>query len=280
MKLSVITDEISQEFEHALDVMLEYGVKHAELRGLWGTNIADLDSDQVKRAKSALSSRGITVSALATPFYKCDLDMDEAAVRGRMHQAQARGRSEQLEMLKRCAGLAHTFGCELVRVFTFWRKGDLTPEVEEQIVDAFAEPAELAAREEIVLGLENEHACFIGTGAEAARVLSEIDSPAVRAVWDPGNALLAGEHPYPEGYDAVKPFLAHVHVKDAVPADGQFEWCVIGEGAIDYNGQFDALRRDGYQGFISLETHYIPQNGTPEEGSRACLAALRRFIKD
>src|ERR1051325_1473326 len=102
-----------------------------------------------------------------------------------MRLAPARGPGQQLEALRRRADNAPSLGCSLIRVFTFGRKGKLTPAIEEQIVDAFAEPAEVAAREGVTLGLENEHACYIGTGAEAARVLSELDSPAVRAVWDP-----------------------------------------------------------------------------------------------
>ncbi len=286
MKLSVITDEISQDFEHALDVMAEYGVRGAELRGLWGTNIADLSPDEVARAKRALRERGMTAVGLATPMFKCDLDHDAASaasINGPMHLARARNLSEQIELLRRCSGLAREFGTDLIRVFAFWRKSDLTPAVEERIVRAFDEPAKVAEQEGVTLVLENEHACLIGTGAEAARVLSEIDSPRVRACWDPGNAFFAGEKPFPNGYDAVRPFLAHVHVKDAVMeaggADGAtLRWCVIGEGELDYAAQFDALRRDGYDGWISLETHYIPHGGTPEEGSRACLAALRRFI--
>ena len=56
-------------------------------------------------------------------------------------------------------------------------------------------------------------------------------------------------------------------------------WCVIGDGQIGYDEHFEALRRDGYRGWISLETHYIPQGGTPEDGSRACLSALRRYLR-
>ena len=197
-----------------------------------------------------------------------------------MHLARARGIGEQTELLRRCCGLAHEFGTDLIRVFTFWRKGPLTPEIERQIVDAFEEPLKIAEQEGVTLALENEHACFIGTGAEAARVLSAVDSTRLRACWDPGNAHVAGETPFPEGYEAVRRFLRHVHVKDGTFASGQHRWTVIGEGDIDYAGHFDALRRDRYDGYISLETHYVPEGGTPEEGSRACLAALRRFIKD
>lgn len=282
MKLSAITDEISQDFEHALDVMQEYGVRAAELRGMWGTNIGELDAAQVAQAKQALKERDMVVSCLATPFFKCELEEDVATVAGRMHLAKARSLSEQMELLRRCCDLAHQFGTDLIRVFTFWRRKELTPEIEAHIVESFAEPIAIAKEEGVTLVLENEHACYIGTGAEAARILAALNSPQVRACWDPGNALCAGETPYPDGYNAIRPYVAHVHVKDAVfdPDSGKEKWCVIGEGLIDYHNQFEALRRDGYTGYISLETHYVPQGGTPEDGSRPCLAALRRFLPD
>jgi len=280
MKLSAITDEISQDFGHALDVMREYGLAHAELRGLWNTNIADLDAAQTARAKDALAARDMQVCCLSTPVYKCDLDSDAGSVRGRMHLAQARGLGEQMEVLRRCCGLAHAFGTDLIRVFTFWRKGPLTPAIEERIVDAFAEPARIAEQEGVTLVLENEHACFVGTGAEAARILSAIDNPRVRACWDPGNAFVAGETPYPARFEEIRPFLAHVHVKDARREGDGYAWTVVGQGEIDYSGQFRALADMNYAGCISLETHYIPQGGTPEEGSRACLAALVRMLAE
>ncbi len=282
MKLAAITDEISQEFEHALDVLMEYGVQYAELRGLWGTNIADLSAEQVKRAKAALAQRGMRTACLSTPIYKCDLDSNEATVAGRMHLASARGLQDQMALLRTCCDLADEFETDLIRVFTFWKRGPLTAEIEAEIVNRFAEPAQIAASRGKILVLENEHACYIGTGTEAARVLDSIGSSAVKACWDPGNALVAGELPYPAGYEAVKPHLAHVHVKDAVldSETGQVRWCVIGQGAIDYPGQFGALRAEGYDGYVSLETHYIPDGGTPEDGSRPCLAALRTYLKD
>src|SRR5205814_1719242 len=116
MQLAAITDEISQDFEHALDVLLEYGATGAELRGLWGTNIADLSDDQVTRARTALRARGLRAVCLATPFYKCDLAYateNEGEAAGRMHLAKPRGLEQQMEMLGRCIRLAHTFETSL-----------------------------------------------------------------------------------------------------------------------------------------------------------------------
>lgn len=280
MKLSVITDEISQDFGHSLDVMLEYGVMGAELRGLWGINVGDLTDDHVAEAQRLMKEREIKVSCLASPFYKCDIDSDDATVAGMMHLAEARSYSDQIKLLERLCHLAHEFDTNLIRVFTFWRRGDMTPEIEQRIVDAFEEPVRVAEREGVMLVLENEHACYVGTGEEAARVVRTINSKSVTVCWDPGNAMCAGEKPYPDGWNAVRDLTTHVHIKDAVGAGENLAWTVVGTGEIDYVGHFDALRKIGYTGYISLETHYKPEGGSPEDGSRPCLAALRNFVKD
>lgn len=293
MLLSAITDEISQDFEHALDVLLEYHAAGAELRGLWGTNIADLSQEQALRAKQALRKRGLRVAALATPFFKCDLEPAAATpeAAGPLHLAPPRDLAQQMDLLERCARLAHLFETPYLRVFTFWKRGPYTPDIEERIANAFDKPLSLAQREGLTLLLENEHACYVGTGAEAAQLAQRINHPLFRICWDPGNAFVAGERPYPEGYEAVRPWIAHIHVKDArmVATEHhglQPRWCVMGQGEIDYPGHFAALKRDGYKGFISLETHFVPEKGsgpdgkgTPEDGSRPSLEYLSKVLR-
>lgn len=280
MELAVITDEIDADLDHALDVMAEYGVRNAELRQVWDKNIADTTPDDWGRIKASLDAHGARVVGLATPFYKCEMPGETGdGPTGPLHSATARGLGDQIALLEHCIAAAKFFDTRLLRVFSFWKRGPLTPEIEEQIVDAFAEPAAIAEREGITLILENEHACYLGTGAQTARVLAEIDSPAVRAVWDPGNAYMDGEIPFPNGYDAIKEFISHVHVKDAMLAPGAIapQWTCVGDGAIDWAGQIKALRSDGYNGYLSLETHYKGPNGK-EESSRACLDVLLRLL--
>lgn len=279
MKLAVITDEISMDLEHALDVMREYDVMGAELRSVWDKNIADLPADDIARIKRIVADKGFTVCCIASPFFKCELGDEAASDTGMTHQATERSMSEQKELLQHLFGLADTFGTNLIRVFSFWKRQELTPELQRRIVDAFAEPVAMAEKAGKILALENEHACYLGTGVETAAVLKEINSPGLRAVWDPGNAFCAGEVPYPDGYEAIREFTVHVHIKDAVRGtDGKARFVVVGEGEIDYVGQFAALRSAGYDGYISLETHYAPKDGSKEEGSRQCLAGLRKML--
>lgn len=279
MKLSVITDEIDMDLSHALDVMSEYGVEGAELRGLWGKNVCDLDDADLGKVKNILDSKGFPVSCIASPLLKCELREGESGDVGRMHDAVERTYEEQAKLLEHCLQLADFFGTDLIRVFSFWKRGELTSDIENSVVEALRDVGDNAGRAGKIIALENEHDCYIGTGVQTGRVLSNVNHPNVKAVWDPGNAFYADEAPYPEGYEAIKQHMIHVHVKDVERLDdGSKRFVVVGEGQVNYKGHIEALARDGYKGYISLETHYIPFAGSPEQGSRLCLAALRHLV--
>jgi len=280
MQVSVITDEIDVDLEHALDVMNEYGVVSAEIRTIWDKNVADAPDEYIDRVKKIVTERGVKVVGIASPFYKCDLagvESEEPA--GSLHDAVVKGYDEQLSVLNRCIEIAKKLDTRYVRVFTFWNKIPLTPEVEDRIVKAYAEPIALAEKEGIVLLIENEHACLTGTGVETARIIAKINSPVVRAIWDPGNAFMAGETTFPDGYEAIKPYVEHVHVKDAKMTEIGKVWTVVGEGECRWEDQIKALKADGYKGFLSLETHYSG-HPTKELSSRACLEPLVKFVQN
>lgn len=280
MELSVITDEIDNDLDHALDVMADYNIRAAELRTIWDKNIADAPREYWQRAKDALAARGAHVVGIASPFFKCEMPGEESSGNaGPLHNAAARGIADQIAVLTHCIEAARFFDANLIRVFSFWKRGPLTPEIEQAILDAFAEPVAIAEREGIILGLENEPACYLGTGAQTVRVLDKINSPALRSIWDPGNSYFDGiKVPFPDDYDTIKKFVTHVHVKDAEtnPETGKPQWTVVGGGEIDYAGQIAALKADGFTGYLSLETHWNGPGGK-EASSRACLEAMRSW---
>ena len=280
MRLSCITDEISQDLGHALKVLSQFGATEAELRNVYGKYIVEADEDLLARVESDLKQAGMTVCCLDTPLYKCDLETPKLEnTEGATHNATERTLEDQLGLLQHSIDLCKRFDTRYIRIFSFWRRGTLTPEIEERIADELVRPCQIAERAGITLLLENEHACYTGTGAEARRLIEMIGSPALKMVWDPGNAFMAGEKPFPSGWENAAPYAEHIHIKDAkVSEDGKLSWCLVGDGDIDYEGQFKALHEAQYNGVISLETHWGGPSGNKEEGTVQCLARLQKLI--
>ncbi len=55
-------------------------------------------------------------------------------------------------------------------------------------------------------------------------------------------------------------------------------WGLIGEMDVDWTGQLVALRRDGYNGWISLETHWTGPRGDKLEASTLCGRSLASLL--
>ncbi len=213
-------------------------------------------------------------------MFKCVLpDAPEVDIRFQQDTFAAKHTIEdQPRLARRALEIAGRTGARIVRVFSFWRT--VRPEAcFDRIAEALAGLAELAAPEGVIIGLENEHACNVGTASEAARLLAAVAHPALQLIWDPANALVAGETPFPEGYAKLPAErIAHVHAKDCRVTGHTPEWLELGTGSIDWTGQIAALQRDGYRGWFSLETHWRGPTGDKLEASRICGRNLVRMV--
>jgi sugar phosphate isomerase/epimerase len=163
-------------------------------------------------------------------------------------------------------------------VFSYWRTIDPAA-CFDRIAEAMRALAEQAAAQDLIIGVENEHACNVATGEETARLLAAVDHPNLQVVWDAANALVAGETPYPDGYGRL-PLgrIAHIHAKDCRLRDGQPVWGPLGVGGVDWPGQMAALARDGYKGWISLETHWAGPAGDKRMASVICGRHLKSLV--
>jgi L-ribulose-5-phosphate 3-epimerase len=274
MRLCIVTDEISQDLAHALDVCEDEGVSTVELRAVDGANIVSHDDESVKRIKATIEGRGFRVGAIASPFLKCHIHGD-GDPQGATHFAAPASREEQWGILERSFEVARLFGAPLVRTFSFWRVSD-PQDVRDEVAEVIAEAAKRTGAAGLTLGIENEHACNLATGAETRWVLDRVPSPALGVIWDPGNEAVMDSEPFPGGYDQVRDRVVHVHLKDA---DEDGNWTKMGTGIIDYAGQFRALAEDGYAGLLSLETHYEVPDGGAEKATRESLAAIRELCE-
>ncbi len=281
-QLSVITDEITQDFGHAVEVAAkEFGVGLVELRGLWKKNIVNLDEKEVAEAKSLLAKYDLQVTDIASPLFKVDWPGAPKSKYSPTGDAYAASFTfeQQDEVLERATAMARQFGTNKVRLFDFWRLEDDKP-YRKDMDEKLREFSEKAAKKSIVFVLENEYECNTATGPEAARTLDAVKNKNFFLNWDPGNAARLGDKAFPEGYELLpKERIGHMHLKDVKrEANGDYGWECMGRGIIDYVGQFKAMMRDGYHGTMSLETHW---NGTGnmEESSRQSMAGTKELLR-
>lgn len=253
-KKGVITDEISQDFKVAVDLATDFMLDGVEVRSVNDKGPHELDDNDIKSIKSILSDSNLEVCGISSPFYKCDID-DESQIK------------EHIEILKRSIDLAHRLDTKIVRGFTFWARGSFEDNFD-RIVSQFEEPLKIIEKEDIMLALEFDPSVFATNARKLVKVIEAIDSPKVRALWDPGNDIYEPdrETPYPDGYELIKPYMVHMHLKDAIRnKDKGATGAPIGKGQVDYIGQFRDLIKSKYDGYVVLETHYRPSHNITDE---------------
>jgi L-ribulose-5-phosphate 3-epimerase len=282
-RLSVINDEISQDFDHACQVASQdFGLSWIELRGMWNKNITELNAKEIADAQQILEKYKLRVTDIASPLFKVDWPgaplSKNSPKRDQFHADF--DFKQQDTLLNHCIELAKAFRTDRIRCFDFWRLDDQKP-YREAINKKLREAAEACAKSNIILLLENEMSCNTATGEEAAAVLQAIPNRNFMLNWDPGNAATFPDNtPYPTGYNLLpKERIGHCHSKDVKrKPDGKYEWAPVGAGVVDWVGQFRALKRDGYHYAVSLETHWRGA-GTPEASTRISMQGLKDTLK-
>ncbi len=279
-RIAVINDEISQDFERACQVVSGFGMKWIELRGMWNKNILDLDANQVTESLRLLKKYDLRITDIGSPLFKVDFPGAPKSKFSPKHdEFNAHfGSAQQDAVIDKCIEMAKKFSTDRVRCFDFWRLDDPKP-YRAEINETLRQAAEKVGKHGLILVLENEMSCNTGTGKEAAEVLAAVQTPSFMLNWDPGNAATLGEVPYPNGYDLLpKNRIGHCHCKDAVKNGDKYEWAAMGQGIIDWVGQFRALKKDGYHYAVSLETHWRG-GGTPEESTKQSWTRMKEELQ-
>ncbi len=280
-RLSVINDEITQDFEKACRIVArDFGLHWIELRSMWDKNVTELSPKQIEDARKLLTEYKLQVTDIASPLFKTDWPgapvSPQSETRNQFHANVDPAAQEKL--LEHSISLAHTFHTDRVRCFDFWRLDDPRP-YRAAINDKLRKAAERCAKDDLILLLENEMACNTATGEESAAVLQAVPNRNFMLNWDPGNAAAIGDTPYPAGYQLLpKNRIGHCHCKDVVrEPDHKYDWAPVGAGIVDWVGQLQALERDGFRHALSLETHW-QGGGTPEASTRVSMDGLRKTL--
>ena len=277
IRLAVTTDEIDDDLQFALDFLGRHGLDYCEIRHLWGKYNTSLPIEKIRHAKTLLKDAGIRLAILDTGFFKVPLPDSNSA-------DGAKALKKQWDLLDRAFERAELLDTRLIRTFAFTypRGGQPDPAAYPRVFELVGESAERAHRAGFRLAVENVAGSYVETAAHAAEMLAQVRSPGLGLTWDPNNSARAGDdEPFPAGYESLDSSrIWHVHFRDyRRTAEGEFEWCGVGDGEFDHVGQLRALLKDGYDGVVSLETHYTIQGSkaaASEHSLKGLQAAVRR----
>jgi len=237
MKLSIFTDEISPDPARAIELASSWQVPYIELRGLAGGRFPRVTDDELITFCKMVRDAGLQVSGVSPGLCKCPVDDPSVE-------------PDLAELLPRACEWALRLGTDRVSAFAFRR--DESNEIPAAVIDRLGEMAHNTAANGCRLVLENEAVCWGATGTEATALIRRVASPHLSLLWDPGNSAMAGAScPYPDEYAEIKDLVSHVHLKNCKDK----RWALIDDGPVDWPGQLAALKADGYDGFIVIETH-------------------------
>jgi sugar phosphate isomerase/epimerase len=266
--LTGFADEISQDLEVQLDVLQSEGIRHLELRNVWGKNVLELTDEEAARLKQRLQERGFKLSSIGSPIGKIRIsDPFEP----------------HLKSFSRAIELARYLEAPYIRIFSFFiPEGEEAGTYEGEVLSRMKQLTAIAEREDIRLVHENEKHVYGDTGERCLGILQACDSPQLRAAFDPANFVQCGVRPMTDAYPLLAPYVAYIHIKDALMDSGEVVPAGHGDGELPQLVQ--ELKRRQYAGFMSLEPH-LSAAGTFEGYSRpdlfvAAVRALKKLLKE
>jgi sugar phosphate isomerase/epimerase len=237
--ISGFADEISPDLDVQLDTLAEESMRYLEFRGVWNKNVLDLSDSEIATIKSTLEQRGVKVSSIGSPIGKIPI---------------ADNFAPHLDRFRRALEIARALDAPYIRIFSFFiPTADDPARYRDEVLHRMGRLAREAEGAGVTLVHENEKEIYGDIPARCLDILTQVNSPILRAAWDPANFVQCGVRPHTEGYDSLRPFIVYVHVKDALLTSGQVVPAGRGDGEV--RETIAALRDSGFDGFFSLEPH-------------------------
>lgn len=195
------------------------------------------------------------------------------------------------------AKLANDLGTDMVRIFTGYERPGIPYDKQYAlVVEGLKLSAQKAAEYGVTLAVQNHHDIAVGHDA-MHWLLKEVDMPNVKAAFDAWAPALQDldSKQLKQAVLKMKPYIVHTTVADYVRLPRyQYEHTFtnffqqetliravpVGEGFIDYETFFSALKEIGYQGYIAYEMCEVLDGGGQIENLDKTAKAFLDYAKN
>ena len=245
------------------------------------------DKNSAQQAAERAAVEGVPIVAL-TPYTTAINSVDVTSWQ------------EGIDEFRGCLDAAHNVGATRVRVYAgAWQPGSTNHAAHwEQLRTALSILARDAEDASVVLCVENHFGTMTQTAADTARLVNEVNSPAVRVLYDQANLTFTHDENWQEAFAVQGDLIGHVHVKDLVFKDPNAPFRasdtarvkaeeraissrVVGAGVVPWPDIIEELVRRGYDDVLTLEYEYRwhPQDlPDPAVGFKVSALAIRSIL--
>lgn len=238
-KISGFSDEISEITKEQFMALNKLGIGYFEPRGIDGKNISTLSEEELHALKTLMDVYGIKVSSIGSPIGKIKVADDF---------------EPHYEVFKNVVKAAKILGTKYIRVFSFYhvKYTEWTAEEKAEVYRRLKIMIDYAKEEDVILLHENEKHIYGDTIERCLELMQAFCGPNFKAIFDPAN-FVQSKQDTKEAYEMLKPYIAYMHIKDAIWEDESVVPAGHGDGNVEYI--LKDLFASDYDGFLSLEPH-------------------------
>ncbi len=259
MKIGVVTDCLKLPLEQALLTARRLGIDGVQIYATTGIfNPEELTSERKEFYRALLKENGLEISALCGDMggYGFEIEADNAI---------------RIRKTKRILDLAQEFGTSIVTTHIGVIPTDTENPRFSVMLKAMNECGRYAYAKGMTLAIE--------TGPEMANTLKKFldkTDGGIGVNLDPANFTMVTGQDAVEAVEILKDYIVHTHVKDGRKLDADldpeavyhafavggvealnackgFEELPIGQGDVDWKRYIAALKRIGYNGYLTIE---------------------------
>ncbi|QRM33164.1 sugar phosphate isomerase/epimerase [Microvirga sp. VF16] len=262
---AIALDMPDLSLEEIFRTTAEWGLKHVDL--YYKVNYVDFDVDEVRRLSRVYDVQVHSISTRGIPLSQ-RLDV-----------------TEQLEVISQALEHAGQLGAGFSESMAGPTKLS-TAEAVDRYVELISPIVRRAETLGVTLLVENvfnrDEARDPTASVEGTRMLLErVGSDNFALCWDIANFAVNGESTHPHPYEALKPWIKYVHLKDTLPQAsctlpyqetkrimvdperGGFVSVPLGQGIVDVDGVVDRLIRDEFAYPVTVELFCSPDKRAP-----------------
>jgi fructoselysine 3-epimerase len=183
-------------------------------------------------------------------------------------------REDRVRMILRSLEFARDIGSRNISITSGRMLGGMPPApAAKQFAESIRPILDRADKLGVDLGIELEPGLFLEYVQELREWIEMLNHPRFGANLDVGHCQVIGEN-IPDSIRLLRGRIWNLHIED-IPGRKHYHM-IPGEGTMDWQGLFGALREVGYERFATVELY--TQTQQPDEAAQKSFAFLQRYF--